>query len=157
MNDIIANKKKSEILAGQIAKLNYGDVIAHSVISKVIEESYPSQKYNSVVQSVKKILREDFGKELESIRGNGYRVVNPDDYVTHALRHYKRGFNEFKKGSATLSHAPVNDMSEEGRIAYRRVNDRATILNASLKGAVVELKELGKKEHPFLPKNVKSN
>ena len=57
----------------------------------------------------------------------------------------------------SFSHAPMDKMSEEGRTTYRRVNDRATILHASLKGAVVELKTLGEKKHPFLPKNIGSN
>lgn len=156
MNDIIKNKKKSEILAEWIGKMNYGEVVTHSVISSMIEENYPSQKYNSIMQKVKKVLLNEYGKELECIRGNGYRIVNPDDYVNHALRHYKRGFNEFNKGANTLKHAPVKDMSEEGRETFRRVNDRSTILNASMKGAIVELRELGKKSHPFLPSNIKS-
>lgn len=155
MNEIIKNKKKSEIIVDIISTMKYGEVITHTVISEVIGEPYPSQKYMSTVQKAKKILLSDYGKILESIRGDGYRVVSPDDYVNHSLKHYKRGFNEFQKGSDTLSHAPVKDMTEEGRNAYRRVNDRAIVLNASIKGAVVELKTLGEKKHPFAPKCIK--
>lgn len=154
MNELIENKKKSEILAERIATLNYGDVISHIDISGVIQEEYQSHKYATVIQQTRKILLKKYGKVLESVRGDGYRVVKPDDYVTHSLRHYKRGFKEFQKGSDTLSHAPVGDMSEEGREVYRRVNDRAVILHASLKGAVVELKTLGERRHPFLPEHV---
>lgn len=157
MNEIINNKKKSEIIAEVISAMQYGEVITHTTISKIIGEQYPSQKYMSAVQRAKKILLNDYGKILESIRGDGYRIVNPDNYVNHSLKHFKRGFNEFQKGSDTLSHAPIKDMTEEGRNAYRRVNDRATILHASLQGAVVELKTLGEKKHPFIPKSVKCN
>lgn len=157
MKEIIENKKKSEILAEMIINLEYGEVITHTTISQVIQEIYPSQRYMSTVQKTKKILLNDYGRILESIRGDGYRVVKPDDYVNHSLRHYKRGFNEFQKGSDTLTHAPIKDMSDEGRNAYRRVNDRATLLQATIKGAVVELKTLGEKKHPFIPKNVSIN
>lgn len=156
MNEIIKNKKKSEILAEEITKLTYGDMITHSTIANIIDEVYPSQRYLAAVQKTKKILLKEYGIVLESIRGDGYRVVQPDDYVNHSLKHYKRGFKEFQKGADTLTHAPVDKMTEEGRNTYRRVNDRAVLLNASLKGAVVELKTLGEKKHPFLPKNIKS-
>lgn len=155
MNEMIKNKKKSEVLAEEIAKMKYGDVISHSKISSIIHEEYHTQRYTSTIQKAKKILLKEYGIVLESIRGNGYRVVLPDDYVTHSLKHYKKGFNEFQKGADTLSHAPVNEMSDEGRITYRRVNDRAVLLHASIKGAVVELKTLGEKRHPFLPKCTK--
>ena len=154
MNEIIDNKRKSEILVEALESLHYGDVILHKDISKLIGESYPSQRYNACLSKTKKLLLNKTGKVLESIRGDGYRVVEPDNYVDHSLRHIRRGFNEFQKGSDTLKHAPIKDMTEEGRESYRRVNDRMTILHASLKGAVVELKTLGEKNHPFLPENV---
>lgn len=157
MNDLIKNKRKSEILVEIIMNLNYGDAISHSEIAKAIEESYGTAKYRSTIQKARKILLKDYGRILETVRGNGYRVVKPDDYVDHSLRQYKSGFNRIKKGTSILSHAPTKDMSFEGRETYRRVNDRAMILNASMKGAAVELKTLGEKKHPFLPKNLKAN
>lgn len=150
MNEIIKNKKKSEILAETISKLNYGDVLKHSTIANIIQEDYPSQKYTSTIAKAKKILLNKYNRCIESIVGDGYRVVKPDDYVNHSLKHYKRGFNEMSKGAATLQHAPVQDMTTEGRTIFRRVYDRAVILNASLKGASVELKTLSsKKQHPY--------
>lgn len=150
MNEIIKNQKKSEFLAETISKLNYGDVLKHSTIANIIQEDYPSPKYTSTIAKVKKILLNKYNRCIESIVGDGYRVVKPDDYVNHSLRYYKRGFNEMKKGADTLQHAPVKDMSDEGRVVFRRVYDRAVILNASLKGASVELKSLSdKKKHPF--------
>lgn len=155
MNEVIKNKKKSEILAEEIAKKAYGDVIYHSEISEIISEKHNTHKYTSTIQQARKILIKEYGIVLESIRGNGYRIVQPDDYVSHSLRHYKRVFNEFKKASDTLIHAPVNSMTDEGRDIYRRVYDRAVVLDASIKGVAVELKTLGQKRHPFLPENIR--
>lgn len=154
MNDIIDNKRKSEVLADAISALDYGDVIYHKAIAEAIQEEYGCNKYTSTVQQAKKILLKEYGKALESVRGDGYRVIKPDDFVTHSLRHYKRGFNEFQKGSDILTYAPVKDMSDEGRETYRHVNDRAVLLYASLKGGIVELKTLGEKRHPLLPENI---
>lgn len=54
MNEIIKNKKRSEILAEEISKLNYGNVISHKFISQIIQEEYPSQKYMGVGRKVKR-------------------------------------------------------------------------------------------------------
>ena len=153
MNEVLNNKKKSEILAEEIKKLSYGDVITHEQIAEAIEENYPSNRYRTTITKAKKILAKD-GIYLESIIGDGYRIVEPDDVVTHSLKHYKRGFNEMQKGYDTLANAPVKNMSAEGRETYRRVYDRAVTLSASMKGAAVELKTLGQKKHPFAIENM---
>lgn len=154
MNELLKNKKKSEILAEEIKKLNYGDVITHEQIAKAIEEDYPSNKYTSTIAKARKILAKD-GIYLENIIKDGYRVVEPDNVVEHSLKHYKRGFNEIQKGYDTLANAPVKNMTAEGRETYRRVYDRAVTLSASMKGAAVELKTLGEKKHPFAIENIK--
>lgn len=151
MNEIIENKRKSEVLAGEITKLNYGDVILHSQIAEVIEEEYQSNKYTSTIAKARKILLKN-GICMESIPGDGYRIVEPDNFVNQSLKHYKRGFNEMQKGHDTLEYAPTKNMTQEGRDTYRRVHDRAIILAAAMKGTSIELKMLGeKKQHPMSP------
>ena len=156
MNELIENKKKHEILAEKISKMNYGDVILHTEISSVINEPYPSSRYTSFIHKTKSILLNKYGRVIESVHGDGYRVLEPDNYTDNSLCHVKRGFRELQKGSAVLKHAPINDMSDEARNVYRRVNDRMILLNASMKGSVAELRELGKKDHPFLPEHIRS-
>lgn len=156
MNEVIENRTKSEVLAERINELNYGDVITHQQISGIIEEDYPSNKYTSTIAKAKRILLRKYNKTIENIVGDGYRVVEPDNFVDQSLRHYKRGFNEMQKGYDTLEHAPIKDMTQEGIITYRRVHDRAVILAAAMKGAHVELKTLGeKRKHPFAVENIR--
>lgn len=155
MNEVIENRKKSEILAEKISELSYGDVITHQQISVLIEEDYPSNKYTTTIAKAKKILLKKYNKTIENIVGDGYRVVEPDNFVDQSLKHYKRGFVEMGKGYEMLEHAPTKDMTEEGLTTYRRVHDRAVILAASMKGVSVELKTLGEKKHPFLPENIR--
>lgn len=153
MNEVLNNQKKSEVLAEEIKKLNYGDIISHDQISQIIEEDYPSNKYTSTIAKVKKILLKE-GICLENIIGDGYRVVEPDNFVDHSLKHYKRGFNEMQKGFDTLTYAPTKNMTPEGRNTYRRVHDRAVTLAAAMKGVSVELKTLGEKKHPMALENI---
>ena len=149
MNELISNKKKSELLAEKIASMNYEDVITHKEISVLISEPYPSGKYTAAVTKARKILLENHCRCIECVVGDGYRVVHPDNFVNQSLKHFKRGFKEIKKAENTLTHAPIKHMSEEGRIVFQRVHDRAVILNAAMQGASVEIKTLSKKTHPL--------
>lgn len=153
MNEVLNNKKKSEILAEKIKELNYGDIIKHDQIADVVCEKYPSNKYSSIISKTRKLL-ENNGIFLESINGDGYRIVEPDEVVGHSLKHYKRGFKEMNKGYKTLENAPIEKMTDGGREIFRRTYDRATTLNAAMKGVSIELKTLGSKKHPFITENI---
>ena len=155
MNEVIENKKKSEILAEKLNEMNYGDVITHKQIAALIKEKYKSNKYTSTIAKARKILLKKYNRAIENIPGDGYRLVNPDDFVQQSLKHYKRGFTEMQKGYDTLTYAPTKDMTKEGRETYRRVHDRAITLAAAMKGASVELRTLGEKKHPMAIENIK--
>jgi len=158
MNEIIENRKKSEVLAEKLKGMNYGDFISHEQIATIIEEPYGSNKYASTISKAKKVLLKKYNKAIENIPGDGYRVVAPDDFVHQSLKHYKRGFNEKGKGYEVLEYAPVENMSVEGRDTYMRVHDRAIILRASMAGVKAELKTLsGKKKHPFALENIQND
>ena len=113
MNEVLDNKKKSEILAEKIKELHYGDIISHEQISKIISEEYPSNKYTTTIAKTRKILLKE-SVCLENIIGDGYRIVEPDNFVEQSLKHYKRGVNEMQKGYETLEYAPTKDMTPEG-------------------------------------------
>lgn len=51
----------------------------------------------------------------------------------------------------------LHDMPLHERMEYQRVHDRAVILQAAMKGASVELKTLGKKNHPFALENIQKD
>lgn len=154
MNEIIENKKKSEILADRISELDYGTVITHQQIASLIEEEYPSNKYSSTIAKTRKILLKKYNRVIENIPGDGYRVVNPGGFVDQSLKHYKRGFSQMQKGFDTLTYAPTKDMTQEELVNHRRVHDRAVILQASMQGVKAELKVLAKKDSPFNPKYI---
>ena len=64
MNEVIENKKKSEVLAEKIIELNYGDVLTHEQIASLIKEDYPSNKYTSTIAKAKKILLKKYNKTI---------------------------------------------------------------------------------------------
>jgi len=147
------NKQKWEILFESIKNMEYGDIITHAEISKLINEPYGSNKYSSIVQRAKKELLKN-SRQIESIRETGYRVLEPDSYVDESMSKFKQGFNKLKKGNDLLTFAPVKDMSDEGRDTYRHVSDRARSLYAVMAGGCTELKLLSKKNSALLPENI---
>lgn len=151
MNELINNKKKSEVLAEAIAKKGFGDVITHSEIEELIQEKYGTSKYQSEISRAKKILLKRYHRSIESVRGDGYRLIMPDDYAKQSLGFYKKGFRSMQRGVDVLENAPIKDMSADGYAAHRRVQDRTTILIASMKGAQTELIELSKSKSYFDP------
>lgn len=145
MNELVKNKKKWELLAEQVMKLNYEDILYHETVSKIIEEPYKSSNYYSAIKKAKKYLLTQ-GKDIEVINGQGYKVVAPDDYTNKSIRTFKQGFNRLDKAKKILAYAPQNHMSQEGLSTYRTVSDRVSVLHASMAGACTELHLLSKKE-----------
>lgn len=154
MNELIESKKKSEILAEEISKRKYGEVITHNEIEEIIQETYGTNKYKSEISRAKKIALTFFNRCIENIRGDGYRIVKPDDFTSHSLKHYKRGFNELQKGKTILDNAPTKDMTQEGLTTFRRVYDRSVLLVSSMEGAKAELISLNRDKSPFSPDNI---
>lgn len=149
MNEIIENKKKSEILAEHISYMKYGEVITHKDISEIIQEPYPGPKYSSTISKTKKVLLNDYGKIIENIVGDGYRVVRPGGYTDQALKKFKEGFKRVQNGTEILQKAPKKDMTAEELSTHREIEDRASILTAHIAGAVTEIKMLRTRKHPL--------
>ena len=148
---VFDKKRKSEILAEYFVSIGYEDkIVKHKDISDVIGESYGTNKYRTIIAQTKTVLQRQYNRHIESVRSEGYRVIKPDDTVKASLSHYKRGFKEMQKGQDILTHAPIQDMSQEGREVFNRTYDRAVRLNAAMLGGVTELNALGdSNNHPL--------
>lgn len=150
MNELTTNnREKAEVLAEFIHSLDFGNIILHSEIETQIECKRDTGQYGSIIGKTKRILLEKYHMGLQNVRGQGYRLVLPDDFTAFSLGFYRRGLNSINKGKKHLDNAPVEHMSREAVDAYRRVHDRAICLNAAMQGASVELKTLAKKPHPL--------
>lgn len=152
MNELVNKKEKWEALYNYIVKMEYGSMILHNEIELIINESHDSLRYNSIITKIKKKLVESC-KAIKSVRGQGYTVVNPDDYTDMSLKHIKSGFKQIDKGYKILQNAPVNQMSKEGLQRHRHVADRAMSLQAMVAGGCTELKLLNKKSKLLITGN----
>ena len=127
----------------------YGAVISHNEILQAVHEQRASNTYHDAVNAaVKKCV--NAGKMVESVRGVGYRVVAPDEYVSQSTKCVMSGAKKIDYGTKILLHAPVRDMSQEGVQAYNNVTDRMRMLQAAVTGAKVEISMLGSaRQHPL--------
>ena len=150
MNELIGKERKAEILAKKISEMQYGDVITHTEIEMLIQEKRGNPKYNATISKARKILLDKYKKSIENIRGDGYRLIQPDDFIHSSLNHYRKGFKSIQRGYKVLENAPVDDMTSDGKVTYRLVKDRSLVLLASMKGASAELKTLSRR-NPFDP------
>lgn len=152
--NILNNNEKATILVEAIKDLQYGDIIPHTHLAQIINEEYGTHRYRSLINKAKKILENQYGIFLKSVHGEGYKIVEPDDTTDVSLGHYKRGFKAMNKGYKALKNAPVSQMTTAGRERYRKVADRAELLNATMQGVRVELRTLARKTHPMAIENV---
>lgn len=146
-------QQKDQILIQQICNMHYGDIILHSEIETIICEKYGTSKYGSIIAKVKRHVQSR-GKMIKSVHGKGYCLVNPDDYSRCAVSKIVSGGRRITAGHRILQDAPLEDMSQNGRIIHRNVSDRVTILHAAITGATVEVKKLSNKNNPLLPENI---
>lgn len=145
------NRKESiDTLVKAVEECNYGDVLNFDEIGEIINQKHGSMKYNDILQAARKRLITT-GHMIVNVRGVGYKVCCPDNYTTEGIRYMRQGAQRIDRGAKILHHAPVNDMSQDAREAYNRINDRMTRLQAAMAGASVEIHMLGtKNNHPLL-------
>jgi DNA-binding winged helix-turn-helix (wHTH) protein len=143
------NSKKKDNFLKAIIHMNFGEIFLHKDIETLIGEKYQTQEYFAIINSAKKQLTK-YGKVIESVRGQGYRVIEPDEYTDISLQHYKRASKEIKKGYNILENAPTKDMSKEGLQRFRHIADRSRVLNAMAAGTMKELKILNEKSKLLL-------
>lgn len=137
---------RQEIIKGvvdAVLECAYGDTIPHSSFSKQIGAPVDSNIYRGIIEAVKKQALE-MGRMLESVRGVGYRVVRPGNYIDHGVRHMITGARRIDKGAKILRCAPTKDMSQEELARYNQVNDHYRMVNAFMKGSKVEVRLLAK-------------
>lgn len=73
-----------EDLVDFMSTYEYGTVFEHNTISNMLDVPKNSTKYRTSTTKLKKLMLEK-GKMLESLRGIGYKIVNPSDYAGKAI------------------------------------------------------------------------
>ena len=128
----------------QITSMEYGKVIMHEEIAELIACSYPSKKYRAVLAKLKSLCLEK-SKNLESVKGLGYRITEPDNYEFVARGYLKKAARSSDKSNKVMNYAPVDKMSMLARQRHRDISDHIARLRAHMRAGVVEVNLLSKR------------
>lgn len=122
--------KRLKGVAEDIAGREYGDVLPHQDLAVLLGVPPKCTEYYNLVQRLNtRLLRKS--KVLENVRGIGYRIVEPDNYTDLALDHFSRAAKQVRKATRVMKFAPVDKMSENGRVRFNDTSDQAVKLRAS--------------------------
>lgn len=138
-----------DALVKAVNERNYGDVLDFKEIGYIIQQEYGTRKYSDILHAAMRRL-EVTGHMIVNLRGIGYKVLSPDDYTGEGMKRVRQGAKRIDRGTKVLNHAPVNDMTQQAREVYNRVNDRMIRLQAAMAGASVEIHMLEKSNNPLL-------
>lgn len=123
-------RKESLILESAVSQFlsesfAYGDVVSHLWLEVYLEIPKPETLSDaqrtrflmlSRVEDFKRLLLEEHKLALESVRGEGYRIVPPKDQaafaVTEAARLIQKGID---RGLVLLQHARLGEMNDDAR------------------------------------------
>ena len=124
---------------------DYGTTHTHDDISDIMRLNQNTTKYHNMINKANKMLTDSM-KMLKNIKGKGYIVVNPEEYVEEAVSEFQKGNRRIKKGYTILDNTPVDKLEGESLTKYRRVNDSAATLRALVEGKIKEIKVLSTKQ-----------
>jgi hypothetical protein len=143
METLERQKEQWELLYDHAKSRQYGEIISHHDIEKIIGENHGSQKYKTVIDKAKWELL-SAGYTFKNVRGKGYRVLEPDEYTDYSLDYMQKGLSSIEKSDKIQRYAPINKMSPEQQRIHREVSDRTAVLKAHMIGANIEIKLLSK-------------
>ena len=128
-------------IVNNVCLWDYGTEKTHEELADLIFLKPLTQKYRNVMSMVNKKLIEH-GKMLKSVRGVGYLVVSPDEYLKESLSYQKKAVKNYDTSYKILENAPVEDMSAEAKSKHKVLYERSTILQAMLNGGLKQSKKL---------------
>ena len=110
----------------------------HEEIANIMQLKYGTPKYHSMVRRANEKLIE-CGKMIGNVRGEGYIVVKPDNYVEKSLSKFKQGVRRIRKSYKISDYAPIKQMTDKGLSKYRNYNERLGVVRAMTEGAYKEM------------------
>lgn len=120
-----------------------GKVFSHDVLANVVNLIPRSNKYYTTVIKTIKYLT-SFGIRLSNVKGVGYKILSPDEWVTEIKSRIRRGESHFTEAQYILNHAPITLMSAEVKEQCLQLHDAIIKRKFVLAGGVTSYLDTGK-------------
>lgn len=100
-------------LYGHLKKVPLGTVVTYRTISTLLDRPFEENR-SPVYRAIKELEAND-RRTLVNVRGEGYRVAEPDEHEKLARRHIRSSHRQLTKAKGKTSSAPRQGLSPEAR------------------------------------------
>ena len=125
-------------LANHVMNYEAGTKFAHDELADVMLVKSGSQKYYNLMQKAIAKLTE-IGVRLSNVKGFGYKILTPDEWVTEAKLKIKKGGKSIYEAQKIVNHAPLLEMSKDVRNECLQLHDAILKHKFLLSGGVVSI------------------
>jgi hypothetical protein len=134
-------KNAVEVISRVTEEEGFGRLFTHDELRKFMDMKEPDNlpeykkftvRYMSAIESLKSELLVDHSIFLYSERGQGYRVLEPEEQITiGAAHHIKKAYRETSKAMKSLIYARQELLSDEAQQKRQRGMQRVAFLQAA--------------------------
>lgn len=120
MTDLFSPRRQDgraewKVIYDEVHDLPYGAEITFAAIAKLLGDDDRSRAYRAVRRCNQQLGRESRPRILGSCRGNGYRVLKPDEYAPAALSYQAQARRKLSSAVSVMQAAPLRDMTTAQR------------------------------------------
>jgi hypothetical protein len=115
-----------------------GTQFSHDELAELMLVKSGSQKYYNQMQKAIANLTE-FGVRLSNVKGHGYKVLTPDEWLDEAKAKAKKGGKSIYEAQNIINNAPLLQMSEDVRMECLKMHDAILKHKFMLTGGVVSI------------------
>jgi hypothetical protein len=91
----------------------YGSAVAHAELAEVGSLVPQSSRYFSQVQRARRVLLVDWQRELETVAGQGYRLVEPSEFFGRVRRGLRLTGRRLRATRRIAASAPSHLLTDE--------------------------------------------
>jgi len=118
------------LIVERLADEDYGVVIAHGTLATLTGLTSQSRRYFSQVQRARRVLLAEWQRELESMPGIGYRLVEPPEFTGRSRRQLRLSQRRVKRAGAILVAAPQHLLTDAENAANANMLAKVGALEA---------------------------
>jgi len=95
----------------------YDSIHQFEEIEKILNLPYGTSRFRTAISQANDELTKS-GKRLKNVRGIGYQVLKPGEYLDESVKHLKKGTNQIKKSVDIITGAPIHLLEPYERSNY---------------------------------------
>jgi len=125
----IGEKSRADMLTDALAEADYGTEYTFDELATFAGlETGDVANVQSVVNAAKRRLTERHRRAVESVRGKGYRIVEPEEQLRLSKKHTTKSRRQLVKARTNVAHADLHGLADEVRAQFTRQESKINYL-----------------------------